>query len=191
MPPRSSPKGSRRASGEALDEALEVLSYDNARGVLKRAGEMVRTLVAVGAGRSRHARGAPREGLTVAAIAAAARESGRAPGASPDAAQRRSRRRHLSHSCRAAPSARAPAGRCHRTDPESRLAARARRHCKDQLPGIPVVVYAPFRPDDGELLLACRTHAVASVAVEGVDDAVVGDMVTRSSVTAARRRRTR
>jgi 8-oxo-dGTP pyrophosphatase MutT (NUDIX family) len=35
-----------------LPEALEVLSYDNARGVLKRAGEMVRTLVAVGAGRA-------------------------------------------------------------------------------------------------------------------------------------------
>jgi 8-oxo-dGTP pyrophosphatase MutT (NUDIX family) len=35
-----------------LNEALETLSYDNARGVLKRAGEMVRTLVAVGAGRS-------------------------------------------------------------------------------------------------------------------------------------------
>lgn len=34
-----------------LNEALEILSYDNARGVLKRAGEMVRTLVAVGAGR--------------------------------------------------------------------------------------------------------------------------------------------
>ncbi len=34
-----------------LGEALEILSYDNARGVLKRAGEMVRTLVAVGAGR--------------------------------------------------------------------------------------------------------------------------------------------
>jgi 8-oxo-dGTP pyrophosphatase MutT (NUDIX family) len=34
-----------------LDEALQVLSYDNARGVLKRAGEMVRTLVAIGAGR--------------------------------------------------------------------------------------------------------------------------------------------
>ena len=34
-----------------LSEALELLSYDNARGVLKRAGEMVRTLVAVGAGR--------------------------------------------------------------------------------------------------------------------------------------------
>jgi 8-oxo-dGTP pyrophosphatase MutT (NUDIX family) len=37
----------------SLSEALELLSYDNARGVLKRAGEMVRTLVAVGAGRSR------------------------------------------------------------------------------------------------------------------------------------------
>lgn len=35
-----------------LGEALDVLSYDNARGVLKRAGEMVRTLVAVGAGRA-------------------------------------------------------------------------------------------------------------------------------------------
>jgi 8-oxo-dGTP pyrophosphatase MutT (NUDIX family) len=35
-----------------LNEALEILSYDNARGVLKRAGEMARTLVAVGAGRS-------------------------------------------------------------------------------------------------------------------------------------------
>src|SRR5688500_20399937 len=34
-----------------LDEARETLSYDNARGVLKRAGDMVRTLVAVGAGR--------------------------------------------------------------------------------------------------------------------------------------------
>ncbi|MEO7986843.1 MAG: NUDIX hydrolase [Gemmatimonadales bacterium] len=36
-----------------LGEALELLSYDNARGVLKRAGEMVQTLVAVGAGRPR------------------------------------------------------------------------------------------------------------------------------------------
>src|SRR5438093_7539694 len=35
-----------------LEEALNLLSYDNARGVLKRAGDMVRTLVAVGAGRA-------------------------------------------------------------------------------------------------------------------------------------------
>jgi 8-oxo-dGTP pyrophosphatase MutT (NUDIX family) len=42
-----------------LTEALELLSYDNARGVLKRAGEMVRTLVAVGAGRASGRSGAP------------------------------------------------------------------------------------------------------------------------------------
>jgi len=38
-----------------LDEALKELSYENARGVLRRAGDMARTLVAVGAGRSRPA----------------------------------------------------------------------------------------------------------------------------------------
>lgn len=36
---------------EPLDKALEVLSYDNARGVLRRAAEMARCLVAVGRGR--------------------------------------------------------------------------------------------------------------------------------------------
>jgi 8-oxo-dGTP pyrophosphatase MutT (NUDIX family) len=40
-----------------LSEALDILSYDNARGVLKRAGEMVRTLVAVGSGRGGRADG--------------------------------------------------------------------------------------------------------------------------------------
>ena len=38
-----------------LDEALGELSYENARGVLRRAGDMARTLVAMGAGRSRPA----------------------------------------------------------------------------------------------------------------------------------------
>jgi 8-oxo-dGTP pyrophosphatase MutT (NUDIX family) len=36
---------------EPLDKTLEVLSYDNARGVLRRAAEMARCLVAVGRGR--------------------------------------------------------------------------------------------------------------------------------------------
>ena len=58
---------------------------------------------------------------------------------------------------------------------------------RGRLPGVPIVAYAAFRPDDGELLLVCRTHAVP-VAVEGVDDAVVGEMVTRASMTAERRR---
>ncbi len=38
-----------------LDEAMADLSYDNARGVLRRAGEMAATLYAVGAGRPREA----------------------------------------------------------------------------------------------------------------------------------------
>ena len=40
---------------EPLEKALEVLSYNNARGVLRRGAEMARTLVAVGAGRPRPA----------------------------------------------------------------------------------------------------------------------------------------
>jgi 8-oxo-dGTP pyrophosphatase MutT (NUDIX family) len=43
----------------ALEQALELLSYDNARGVLKRAGEMSRTLVAMGAGRPNRAQAQP------------------------------------------------------------------------------------------------------------------------------------
>lgn len=43
-----------------LEEALEALSYDNARGVLKRAGDMARTLVAVGAGRAHKKHSPPR-----------------------------------------------------------------------------------------------------------------------------------
>ena len=56
-----------------------------------------------------------------------------------------------------------------------------------RLPYIPLVAYGPFRPDDGELLLACR-EAVSAVAVEGVDDPIVGDLVVRASITAERRR---
>jgi AraC-like DNA-binding protein len=56
-----------------------------------------------------------------------------------------------------------------------------------RLPFIPLVAYGPFRPDDGELLLACR-ETVSAVAVEGVDDPVVGEMVARASITAERRR---
>jgi AraC-like DNA-binding protein len=57
-----------------------------------------------------------------------------------------------------------------------------------RLSGIPVVAYAPFRPDDGELLSACARAGVAAFAVEGVDDAVVGDLVLGCSLTTLRRR---
>jgi 8-oxo-dGTP pyrophosphatase MutT (NUDIX family) len=39
----------------SYEEALAQLSYDNARGILRRAAEMVRTLTAVGPGRTRPA----------------------------------------------------------------------------------------------------------------------------------------
>jgi 8-oxo-dGTP pyrophosphatase MutT (NUDIX family) len=55
-----------------LEQALANLSYDNARGVLKRAGEMVRTLVAIGAGRAR------RDGGTAERRKAARTETGEA-----------------------------------------------------------------------------------------------------------------
>lgn len=58
---------------------------------------------------------------------------------------------------------------------------------RQRFPAIPVVAYAPFRPDDGELLAACERLGVAAFAVEGVDDAVVGDIVLRCSLTTARR----
>ncbi len=55
-------------------------------------------------------------------------------------------------------------------------------------PGIPIVVFAPLRSDDGALLAVCRSQKVAAVLVEGVDDAVVGELVRRVSLVAARRR---
>ncbi len=54
-------------------------------------------------------------------------------------------------------------------------------------PGIPVVAYGVFRSDDTELLLGWHRLEVAAVAVEGVDDPVVGDLVMRQSVSVRRR----
>ncbi len=59
---------------------------------------------------------------------------------------------------------------------------------RSDFPGIPVVVYAPIRSDDGALLAECRKQKVAAVLVEGVDDAVVGELVRRVSLVASRRR---
>ena len=44
-------EGITDARWHPLEDALRTLSYENARGVLRRAGEMTRTLVAVGPGR--------------------------------------------------------------------------------------------------------------------------------------------
>jgi len=56
-----------------------------------------------------------------------------------------------------------------------------------RFPHVPVIVYGPFRPDDGDLLLRLSSsEAVAAIAVEGVDDPVVGDLVRRHSLCRAR-----
>ena len=55
-----------------------------------------------------------------------------------------------------------------------------------RFPGIPLVAYGVFRSDDAETLLAWNRLPVA-VLIEGVDDAVAGDLVMRHSVSARRR----
>jgi AraC-like DNA-binding protein len=57
-----------------------------------------------------------------------------------------------------------------------------------RFPGIPRVVLAPFKPDDGQLLLECRAAGIAQVLVLGVDNAVAGELVIRVSAAAERRR---
>ena len=52
---------------------------------------------------------------------------------------------------------------------------------------VPVVVYGAFRAEDGRLLLELERLGVAAVAVEGVDDPVVGERVVQSGSTAVRR----
>ena len=58
----------------------------------------------------------------------------------------------------------------------------------EAFPGIPWVALAPFKPDDGRLLLECRAAGVVQVLVLGVDNAVAGDLVIRVSAAAERRR---
>ncbi len=54
-------------------------------------------------------------------------------------------------------------------------------------PGIPTVVYSAFRPDDAPLMLETFARGVAAVMVADVDDAVVGELLGRITLTARRR----
>jgi AraC-like DNA-binding protein len=54
-------------------------------------------------------------------------------------------------------------------------------------PGIPWIAFAPFKPDDGRLLVDCHASTVALVLVDGVDNAVAGELVVRASAAALRR----
>lgn len=55
-------------------------------------------------------------------------------------------------------------------------------------PAVPIICYSAFRPDDGELLHSAATLLRAPVAVEGVDDAILGELVLRTGASAQRRR---
>ncbi|HKP30450.1 MAG TPA: helix-turn-helix domain-containing protein [Gemmatimonadales bacterium] len=60
---------------------------------------------------------------------------------------------------------------------------------RGQFPALPIVVYGTFKPDDGDLLARLDgPGGVAAVAVEGVDDALVGEIVRRAALSTERRR---
>ncbi len=59
---------------------------------------------------------------------------------------------------------------------------------RTQFPALPMVAYGQFRPDDGEVMHRLeQPGGVSAIAVEGVDDPVVGDLVRARSLAAERR----
>lgn len=56
-----------------------------------------------------------------------------------------------------------------------------------RFPTIPILIYGAVRSDDGAQLLAWQKVPIAGIAVEGVEDAVVGDLIVRAGATARRR----
>jgi transcriptional regulator GlxA family with amidase domain len=71
--------------------------------------------------------------------------------------------------------------------PPHRIPFAALTSLRQSFPNIPWIAFGPFRPDDGLLLLAAVTGGVALALVEGVDNAVAGELVARHSATALRR----
>jgi len=58
---------------------------------------------------------------------------------------------------------------------------------REAFPEITIVLYGKLRPDDGDTVLRWRRAGVSAVALQGVDDPVVGEIVRRVSLTARRR----
>jgi AraC-like DNA-binding protein len=53
-------------------------------------------------------------------------------------------------------------------------------------PRIPVFAFSAFGPDDGRLLAACAASGLRGMLVDGVDDAISGELVASHSASAAR-----
>jgi AraC-like DNA-binding protein len=58
--------------------------------------------------------------------------------------------------------------------------------CRATFPGVPRFAYSAFRPDEAELLTQCVREARAHPIVEGVEDAVLADLILPRSASAAR-----
>lgn len=58
--------------------------------------------------------------------------------------------------------------------------------CRERYPGVPRFIYAPFRPDDGELLARCFQETGAGLIVEGVEDAAIPELLMSGTATASR-----
>ena len=56
-----------------------------------------------------------------------------------------------------------------------------------RFPGIPILAFGAFRPDDAGALVRALEAGAAAIAVADVDDAVLGEMLARISLTARRR----
>lgn len=56
-----------------------------------------------------------------------------------------------------------------------------------QFPRIPLFALSAFRPDDGELLLACRAAQFRGTLIQGVDDPVAGELINAHTASHARR----
>jgi len=53
----------------------------------------------------------------------------------------------------------------------------------EDFPGIPVFALSPFRPDDGRLIAQCYAGGMRGILMQGVDDAVIGEVVIASSAS--------
>ncbi|MES2304248.1 MAG: helix-turn-helix domain-containing protein [Gemmatimonadota bacterium] len=53
-------------------------------------------------------------------------------------------------------------------------------------PGVPLLLYAPLRSDDADLVLRAHRDRVAALALEGLDEPVLGRLVRRHGLTARR-----
>ncbi|MBI4542124.1 MAG: helix-turn-helix domain-containing protein [Gemmatimonadetes bacterium] len=58
--------------------------------------------------------------------------------------------------------------------------------CLTAYPGVPRFVYSTFRPEDAELIAVCVGDAGANAIVEGVEDAVVAELVVPRTASAVR-----